>query len=183
MNEENTRQPLDDRKKTALLRYIAIMFAVAFLLVLSSLLMQMRDSRQIISELEQSGASTLSRVEQLQMQNQTLTEETESLRKQVQQLQAENDTLRKEAEEAAADRKTLEDELARLEQELTKAGSEPDHVRMAYEQLLLAMELVTPGSQEGNVAASRALEGLQSMEQYLGEKALTLYHNLLEEGE
>ena len=52
MNEENTRQPLDDRKKTALLRYIAIMFAVAFLLVLSSLLMQMRDSRQIISELE-----------------------------------------------------------------------------------------------------------------------------------
>ena len=183
MNEETTRQPLDDRKKTALLRYIAIMFAVAFLLVLFSLLSQMRDTRQTISELEQSGASALSRAEQLQQQNQNLSEETAALQEQIEALQKENDLLRKAAADTDMAYRQLEAERKQMQEELAKADSNSDHVRLAYEQLLLAMELVTPGSQEGNVAASRALETLQTMEQYLGEKALSIYHSLMEEGE
>ena len=40
-NIQPEKAPLDDKKKTALLRYVAIMFAVAFVFVLLSMLGQM----------------------------------------------------------------------------------------------------------------------------------------------
>ena len=48
---EPHRAGLPDQKKNALLRYMAILFGVAFLLVLLSFLIQMRDSRETISDL------------------------------------------------------------------------------------------------------------------------------------
>ena len=63
---ENEKPALDERKKSALLRYVAIMFAVAFVLVLFSLLGQMRNSMSTISELNQSSSSALQKAEQLQ---------------------------------------------------------------------------------------------------------------------
>ena len=52
---EPHRTGLPDQKKNALLRYMAILFGVAFLLVLLSFLIQMRDSRETISDLSESG--------------------------------------------------------------------------------------------------------------------------------
>ena len=75
-------------RKIALLRYIAILFFVAFLLVLFSLLAQMRNNKQTISELNQSSASSMSKVEQLQEQNRSLQEENASLKEQIEQLTA-----------------------------------------------------------------------------------------------
>ena len=45
MNEESQAKPMDEKRKTALLRYLAILFAVAFLLVLISMLCQLRNTR------------------------------------------------------------------------------------------------------------------------------------------
>ena len=67
--EEKIPQPektgLDEKRKTALLRYIAILFAVAFVLVLLSLFGQMRNSKTAISELSQSSTSALQKAEHL----------------------------------------------------------------------------------------------------------------------
>jgi len=187
MQEDTTKQPLDERKKNALLRYIAVLFAVAFLLVLFSLLRQMRDSRQTISELNQSSASALTKAEQLQDQNRTLLEENSNLEEQIadlqKQLQEQNEAAALAEEEAKAQQEALLQEMEAVRTDTKLAHTEIEHVKTAYEQLLLAMELVTPGAQEGNVAASKALENLQSLQQYLGETALRIYHNLLEEGE
>mgnify|MGYP000559070395 FL=1 len=57
--------PAPNRNK-ALMTYIAILFGVAFVLVLFSFLMQQKDSRQTISELNQNANNALSRAEQLQ---------------------------------------------------------------------------------------------------------------------
>ena len=45
---EEELSPLSDKKKNALVRYMAILFGVAFLLVLLSFLIQLRDSRETI---------------------------------------------------------------------------------------------------------------------------------------
>ena len=50
---------LSEKKKNALLRYMAVLFGVAFLLVLLSFLIQMRDSQQTISELNLSTTNAL----------------------------------------------------------------------------------------------------------------------------
>lgn len=84
MNEEEKNlQPekagLDEKRKNALLRYIAVLFAVAFVLVLLSMFSQMRSSKTTISELNQSSTSALENIQKLQEQNQLLTEENQLL--------------------------------------------------------------------------------------------------------
>ena len=63
---EPVRAPISDEKRTALLRYMAILFGVAFLLVLLTFLIQLRDSKQTISELNKSNASALQNAGKLQ---------------------------------------------------------------------------------------------------------------------
>lgn len=185
MNEEEKNQnaaqenknALDDKKKNALLRYITILFAVAFLFVLFSMLLQMRDSQTTISELNKSSASALQNAEQLQENNRLLQESNEALQEEIDALNAQLEEL--QAEQPAEDQTAL---IAQLEQEVETAKGKTQE---AYEQLLLAMELQTPGSQEGNVAFSKALDNLESLKEYLGETGRSVYNRLLqqEEGE
>ena len=154
MNEETNKQ-LDDKKKTAVLRYLAVLFAAAFLIVLLSMLSQFRNSMDTISQLNQSSTNALAKAEQLQDTNRQLEERVRQLEQQL------------------ADTNALLMELEAAE------GKEKE----AYELLLTAIKLVTPGSQEGNVAASKALDNLKNYESYLGEEGLKIYKSLLQEGE
>lgn len=170
MNEETQKnQPeksgLDDRRKTALLRYVAILFAVAFVMVLFSMLTQMRNSEAALTELNRSSASALQKAEQLQEANQSLQQDNNALRaklKSTEQKQAEAEDLRAQLNEAEA---------------------EQLRIAQAYEELLTAMDAVTPGSQEGNVAFAKAYENLEELKQYLGRNGLEKYETLLDEGE
>ena len=87
--------PLSDARKAALLRYMAILFAVAFLLVLLSLILQTHSSKSTISELSAASTSALDNAVKLQEQNRTLQEEK-------QQLQDELDELQKKLDEETA---------------------------------------------------------------------------------
>lgn len=162
MNEEN-KTPLDEKKKTALLRYILILFAAAFLIVLLSMLSQMRNSMDTISQLNQSSTNALQKAEQLQQTNRQLEEENEQLRQELAELQT-------QLAESDARNEALGKEM------LSAVGKE----REAYELLLTAM---SGGHKEGDVSAARALENLKNYESYLGEEGLKIYHSLLEEGE
>ena len=53
--EQQDKQPapLSEARKTALLRYMAVLFAVAFLLVLLSLILQAHSSKATISDEQQ----------------------------------------------------------------------------------------------------------------------------------
>ena len=186
MNEENKNQPeksgLDDKKKTALLRYMSILFAVAFLLVLYSMLAQMRNSQSTISELNQSSASALQKAELLQEENRTLEEKNAGLQQQLDQLQKEKDNLQDQL-----NRETVEDDkLTQLEQEcqekIQSAEGEQKKITQAYEELLSAMEL-SEGSAEGNVALSKALDNLTELKSHLGQKGLEYFETLMGEGE
>lgn len=77
MNEE---PQMSSAKRTALLRYMAILFAVAFLLVLLSYLIQVFNSRDTISQLNATSASALQNAERLQETNRELSQENKKLR-------------------------------------------------------------------------------------------------------
>ena len=165
MDEQN-KTPVDDGRKNALLRYIAILFAVAFLFVLLSLVMQMRDSRATISELNAASASALKNAETLQNDNRQLQEENAALKEEVESLQ---DQL--EDAEASSD--------GAWEQQLAEAKQEGQSIREAYENLLTLMREGTAG-QEGNVAISKALESLELLQDYLGTQGQKEYQSLIE---
>ena len=82
MNEENKPQsaPVSDHKRTALLRYMTILFAVAFALVLLSYLIQVFSSRDTITQLNATSASALQNAERLQDTNRELTEDNQRLK-------------------------------------------------------------------------------------------------------
>lgn len=79
---------MDEKRKKSLIRYIAVMFVVAFLLVLVSLVGQTRS----IGQLSESSASALQRAQDLQDENRRLTEERDALQK-------ENESLIKQCEQ------------------------------------------------------------------------------------
>lgn len=176
--EEKNTQPekagLDDRKKTAILRYVAIMFAIAFLLVLFSLIMQARDTKSTISQLNQTSASALEKVKQLQENYQVLQEEKSALEKTAAELEAQVEELSKRPDVDV----DILDTVDALRQELKEAETASLKTREAYDALLTALETRTPGSQEGNVAFSKAMDEVNDLVDYLGEKGLEVYESL-----
>lgn len=69
---ESFQERVPSKKRTALLRYMTVMFAAAFVLVLLSFLFQMKSHNTTISEMTQTSASALSKAERLQEENRTL---------------------------------------------------------------------------------------------------------------
>ena len=164
--QEKQPAPLSEARKTALLRYMAVLFAVAFLLVLLSLILQAHSSKATISELTQTSSSALSNVEQLQAQNRDLQDEKQTLTQEKSELEAQVEDLQKQLDEKeeSAEKLKLELELA--------------HTKEAYEALLVAKNCEM---HEGNVTFSKAMDTLADLEQYLGTEARAEYEKLLAE--
>lgn len=186
-NAQPEKTGLDEKRKNALLRYIAIMFAVAFVLVLLSMLGQMRDTKSAISELNQSSTSALQKAEALQVNNQELEKENAYLTGRIEELESQLEEARaavKEAEaqleQAEIDYEALEKEM---EQKLKEAEEEQSSIVTAYEQLLELQSAVTPGIQAGNEKVQSIMSGLKENMEYLGDYALEIYENLTEKGE
>ncbi|MBR2897799.1 MAG: hypothetical protein IKC04_07970 [Oscillospiraceae bacterium] len=87
-------------KRTALIRYIAILFVFAFLIVLLSLFLQFRSTTtKQISDLTSASNSAIARAEQLQDENLALKETVKQLRKDAEDAQkAHEEELVKEQE-------------------------------------------------------------------------------------
>ncbi len=70
---------ISDRRKRALVNYLAVLFGAAFLVVGISLVATWRDSRNQIQELTSSATSAMSKVEALQEENYQMSRENQSL--------------------------------------------------------------------------------------------------------
>lgn len=160
--EDKRQAPLSSAKKTALLRYMAILFAVAFLLVLASLILQKSSSQEQIGALSESNASALTKAEQLQTQNRALQDEAA-------QLQTALDDAQAQLTEQA-------DELEALREEYDALEREADAVQDAYAALITALQCKT---HEGNVTYSKAMDTVARNKKYLSDDALAAYEALL----
>ncbi|MBR6425315.1 MAG: hypothetical protein IKS29_05130 [Oscillospiraceae bacterium] len=114
MSEESKQARLQEKRRRALLTYLAILFCVAFLLVMLSFLRQLRQNNTTISELSQTSTSALANAQRLQ-------EDNASLEKQVSQLQSEIAQMRTELSEAQSQAQAAQEEIAPLEEKLKEA--------------------------------------------------------------
>ena len=175
-------KPLDEKRKNALFRYIGIMFAVAFLFVLISMLGELRSSEATISALNQSSTSAIQKAEQLQDHNRQLetdnaylTGRIEELEKQLADLEADLNRQQAEAMELQSQNAQQSKDIADLTQELLQSQEETAATQAAYELLLQAQQ------EEGSNAGT--MSGLKQYVQYFAENAKNLYENLTKEGE
>ena len=160
--EDKRQAPLSSAKKTALLRYMAILFAVAFLLVLASLILQKSSSQEQIGALSESNASALTKAEQLQAQNRELQDAVTDLQTRLDDAQAQ---LTEQA-----------DALDALREEYDALEREADAVQDAYAALITALQCKT---HEGNVTYSKAMDAVARNKKYLSDDALAAYEALL----
>ena len=136
-NEKPMQQEkmLDETKKNALLRYLGIMFAVAFLFVLMSMIGELRDRQATITVLDNSSTSAMQKAEQLQDDNRQLATDNAYLQGRIEELE-------KQLSEAEADLTGTQDilsgqskEIAALNLELTEALEQLAELQTAYDQL------------------------------------------------
>lgn len=166
------------RKRNAFLRYMTIVFAVAFLLVLVSLVLQMHTAKAAMSDLKESNSSALTNA----------AANAELLQDDNRKLQEQVDALTAELAEADEARSAQAERIAALEKELAEArdsGSELSEEKLAraetiqaYDALLTAQRCTT---REGNVTFSKAIGTVESYKDRLSEAALAVYEGLLEE--
>lgn len=162
-----TGKPLSEKRKSALLRYMAVLFCAAFILVLISLILQTHSSKAKISELNAASTSALSNAEALQNENRALQDEKIALEKENEELQAKLDELTQKLDE---------ENTQAAENEMIKSlRTELDRTKEAYEALLEAKACET---REGNVTFSRAMQTLERLKDYLGQTALEEYKAL-----
>ncbi|MDD3165277.1 MAG: hypothetical protein PHS97_05420 [Oscillospiraceae bacterium] len=147
--------PQEKRRQRALVNYLAVMFVVAFLLVLLSFLIQLRDSRATISELNQSSLSALSNAQILQASNEQLTDENADLL-------GKNETLSDALDALQTKQEALTQLQEQTEQQLADTIS-------AYELLSKAQNALGAGDMATLTTVMTALEPLQS--QFTGESA------------
>ena len=136
-NEKNTpvEKPLDDKRKAALLRYLGIMFVVAFVFVLISMIGELRDKQATILELDSSSTSALTKIEQLQDDNRRLETDNAYLTGRIEELEKQLDEL----EQDLADSKDLASqqskEIADLELDLMQTLQEAAALQTQLEAL------------------------------------------------
>lgn len=162
-------QPLSEKRKQALLRYMTVLFSAAFVLVLISMILQMHSSEAKISELSAMSTSALSNAEALQAENRDLQEENQALRQQLADLQDELSEQQAQLEQMQQEQEQSE----KAENEMVKSlRTELERTQEAYEALLEAKSCDT---REGNVTFSRAMQTLERLKDYLGALALQEY--------
>lgn len=104
---ETFQSRVPDSKRMSLLRYMTIMFAVAFVLVLMSMVLQTRSSHSTITAMHE---SAISKAEALQDENRELAEELATVKTQLETAWKDNDAMRAEQENL----RTVYDALARV---------------------------------------------------------------------
>ena len=141
-NEKLTpaEKPLDEKRKAALLRYLGIMFVVAFVFVLISMFGELRDKQNTINLLDSSSTSALTKVEQLQDDNRQLIADNAYLEGRIEELEKQLDELEKELADSKELTSTQSYDIAELELALNEANAEAARLQAELDALRQSAE-------------------------------------------
>lgn len=166
------------RSKSALTRYLTVLFAVAFLLVLLSYFIEMRNMNTNMSELKRTSSNWQSNVALLQTTNQALSEEKSALEDQIDALEEQVDALETElsSTQDAADtaEKTYTERVDALEAELTAQEKTLADTTAAYE----ALSAASAARERGDLEALRAALAEISDDSLFSDAGAALYASL-----
>lgn len=189
MNEEekkNQEQQLSPRRRTALVTYLAILFAVAFLFVAVMMVAETKRLKTMNQELQhdsQKNAATLTNnINALQEENQKLSKQNTELTVQIENLRVEASTqngvleqLREQLDAAVAEQEQLRREVETLREETeTEKQKTQDAVRVS-ELLHQAMAADEDGDLEG---LKELLSQIEPLEELLSDTEREIYEEL-----
>ena len=170
--ETKQKSGLSEKRKRALINYMAILFAVAFLLVALSLAIQYRDSQATISQLGANARTAMEKAETLQDENQHLTQELESAQNALTQKTQEM----ADVQNAMSDLENANEELRGSNAELSKEKMDALNTAAAYQYLARAQ---AAQAAEDFSTLRVAMDKLATLSKYLSAEDQVLYQNLL----
>ena len=170
--EPKPKSVLSEKRKRALINYMAILFAVAFLLVALSLAIQYRDSQATISQLGANARTAVEKAETLQDENQKLSQDLSTAQTALEQAQQE---LR-DAQSAMADLENANGTLQGANTELLQEKNDAMNTAAAYQHLARAQAALNSGD---DAVFRSSMDHLKSLYKYLTTEDQVLYQNLL----
>ena len=158
--------PIPGERKASLVRYLAVLFAIAFMLILLTYFIQVRDSHDTISELSQTNASALQNAEKLQNENRAMREENIRLAEELESKESQwNDDM--------------EDLLTKMDgitEENTIATEASIAIQHTYE---LLMEAITAAQSQNTPLLLTILAEIELSKEDLSEGALAIYNQIV----
>lgn len=173
--EKTTEQPLTTKKKRAMLEYIAIMFAAAFLLVAISLLIKVIDMK---GEMEAANTGARENIALLQKDLDAARAESAELQTQLNEANAASSEAADKLSEAETRLSEAEKARETLEKTLESAQKENDTLsrRAQANELLVSAQAAL---EQGDYAALRShLEALEAYADALKDDGAALYETL-----
>ena len=143
---EQSEAQLSPKRRSALVTYLSVLFAVAFLFVALMMIMEARRLKTMNEELKDSSqktsASLTNNINALQAENQKLSQRNEELDLIISRLEeeAKNETARTKALQARLD--TAEAEITRMEAELATASEALEEANQKSEDAIRVSELL-----------------------------------------
>ncbi len=159
-------------RERALITYLALMFGVAFILVLLSFVMQQKD----ISQAHKNTSNALSRAEQLQDDNRSLAEKLQEIQEELDNVQGEKEELQHTLEDVQEKLTAKEKEVDDLKEAATQTEKEQQKTPQAYELLIQAQRAL---EEEKTEEFSAAMSKLAEQKDALGTSGKALYEELL----
>lgn len=163
---EHEKPPI---KRNPVLFYLMILFAVAFLLLLMSFMMQRRANQEAMDNLQQTSNSAVESLENKLKEN-------DELKAQVNQLEEENQQLTSQLEQATTQNQGKEEELERILQALSDLNT----LRGLYNQGRYSDARDFLAKQELNTDNTYVIEDTLTLynEQYATPEELEIYNPL-----
>ncbi|MBR6377859.1 MAG: hypothetical protein IKS05_08880 [Oscillospiraceae bacterium] len=179
-------QVLSPKRRVAVVSYLAMLFAVAFLLVAIVMVLETKRLKTMNQELKDSSqrtsASLTNNINALQAENQVLSETNKNQAKELDQLRAQLAESQREAADKDAkiqglelDKESLEQEKAELE---TQAEALTQQVQDAIQVSELIYQAVEADDHGRMTELKELLEKIEPLKELLSETELELYENL-----
>ena len=190
MNEEeqkNVDQQLSPRRRTALVTYLSILFAAAFLFVAIMMVVETKRLKTMNQELQhdsQKNAATLTNnINALQEENQKLSKDNKDLEDRIAELEtaaeqaaAEQAELTGKLEEAAREKERLNLQLRELHEQKEDAEQKIQDAVKVSELLQNAIAADDDGDMEG---LKELLDQIEPLKELLSETEKELYESLI----
>lgn len=190
MNEEeqkNVDQQLSPRRRTALVTYLSILFAAAFLFVAIMMVVETKRLKTMNQELQhdsQKNAATLTNnINALQEENQKLSKDNKDLEDRIAELEtaaeqaaAEQAELTGRLEEAAREKERLNQQLKELHEQKEEAEQKIQDAVKVSELLQNAIAADDDGDMEG---LKELLDQIEPLKELLSETEKELYESLI----
>ena len=179
-------QVISPKRRVALVSYLAMLFAVAFLLVAIVMVLETKRLKTMNQELkdnsQRTSASLTNNINALQAENQVLSETNKNQAKELEQLRAQLAESQREAAHKDAQIQGLELDKKSLEQEKTELETQAEALTQQVQDAIQVSELIyqaVEADDRGRMTELKELlEKIEPLKELLSETELELYENL-----